>query len=507
MTLEPRAAGVLLHITSLPGPHGIGDFGPAAYHFVDWLAAAGQRVWQLLPLTPIGPGNSPYQSVSAFAGSPLMVALEPLVARGWLSLRDAPAFDAQQVDFEAVVPWRMARLREAAAGFAAHASATDRAALAGWCQAEAGWLADYALFMALETAHGGAPWWQWNSALARRETAALQAARSAHSAEIGFWQFVQWCFETQWLAVKAYANARGVAVMGDLPIFIAHHSADCWARPDLYFLDADFQPTVVAGVPPDFFSTTGQRWGNPLYRWDRMAAEGHAWWIARVRRAITQADVFRIDHFRGFAAYWEVPASSPTAIDGQWVSGPGKALFDAIEAALGQLPIVAEDLGVITADVEDLRDACGFPGMRILQFAFGDAATHAFLPHNYVPNTLVYTGTHDNDTLCGWWTGTTDRARRFAGNYLGTGSHDMHWAMIRAACNSVARLAIFPLQDILGLGAAHRMTTPGLMGGANWKWRFDWAMVAAEHGQALGRMTAASGRGPFEKLALPPATA
>ena len=505
MHLDERAAGVLLHITSLPGPHGIGDFGPAAFHFVDWLRSAGQRLWQLLPMTPIGPGNSPYQSVSAFAGSPLMVALEPLVARGWLTLGSVPAFDAHKVDFEALVPWRMDRLREAAAGFAARADAADRTSLAQWCRAERYWLDDYTLFMALEVAHGGRPWWQWDAALACRDAAALETARAAHAAEIGFWQFVQWCFETQWLAVKAYANARDVAVMGDLPIFIAHHSADCWARPDLYFLDADFQPTVVAGVPPDFFSATGQRWGNPLYRWDRMATEGHAWWIARVRRAMTQADVFRIDHFRGFAAYWEVPASCTTAIEGRWVPGPGKALFDAIEAALGQLPIVAEDLGVITPDVEALRDGCGFPGMRILQFAFGDDATHDFLPHNYLPNTVVYTGTHDNDTLRGWWDGTTDRERAFAGSYLGAGAHDVHWKMIRAASNSVARLAVFPLQDVLGLGSAHRMNTPGLMGDTHWTWRFDWSMVGHESGRRLGRMTAASGRGPIDLLHLPPA--
>jgi 4-alpha-glucanotransferase len=504
MNLNQRAAGVLLHITSLPGPHGIGDFGPAAYHFVDWLQLAGQRLWQLLPMTPIGHGNSPYQSVSAFAGSPLMVAFEPLVARGWLTVGPLPAFDAHKVDFDAVIPWRMARLRDAGAGFAAGASAADRAAFAEWCRAEAPWLDDYALFMALEVAHAGNPWWQWNPALASREAAALEAARADHAAEIGFWQFVQWCFETQWHALKTYANARGVAVMGDLPIFIANHSADCWARPDLYFLDAHFQPTVVAGVPPDFFSTTGQRWGNPLYRWDRLAAEGYAWWIARVQRAITQADVFRIDHFRGFAGYWEVPAASPTAIEGRWVPGPGKALFDAIEAALGPLPIVAEDLGVITPDVEALRDGCGFPGMRILQFAFGDDATHAFLPHNYVPNTVVYTGTHDNDTLRGWWEGSTDRERSFAGSYVGADTHDLHWAMIRTACNSVARLAIFPLQDVLGLDAGHRMNTPGLMGGANWTWRFDWAMVSPRVNHELGRISAASGRAPIDKLHLPP---
>ncbi len=503
MDLNQRASGILLHITSLPGPHGVGDFGPAAYHFVDWLQGAGQRLWQVLPMTPIGPGDSPYQSVSAFAGSPLMVALEPLVERGWLTLGQVPAFDTQRVDFARVAPWRMQQLRAAAAGFAERASAADRAALADWCAREAAWLDDYTLFMALEAAHGGQPWWTWDDPLARRNEAALKTARKQHADEIAFWQFVQWCFDTQWQAVRDYAGARGVAIMGDLPIFIAHHSADCWARPDLYFLDEQFQPTVIAGVPPDFFSATGQRWGNPLYRWDRMAAEDYRWWTDRVKRALSQADVFRIDHFRGFAAYWEVPVSSPTAIDGRWVTGPGKALFDAIERELGALPIVAEDLGVITPDVEALRDGCGLPGMRVLQFAFGDDATHAFLPHNFVRNTVVYSGTHDNDTARGWWDAAPERVRIFAGSYLAAGAHDIHWAMVRAASASVANLAIFPLQDVLGLDASHRMNVPGVMGGGNWRWRFDWPMVGHEAGRVLGLISAATGRGPMERLNLP----
>ncbi len=503
MDLNQRSSGVLLHITSLPGPHGVGDFGPAAYHFVDWLQGAGQRLWQLLPMTPIGPGDSPYQSVSAFAGSPLMVALEPLIERGWLPAAEVPAFDRQRVDYLRVVPWRMGRLRAAAAGFAERASAADRAALAAWCAREAAWLDDYTLFMALEAAHGGQPWWAWDAPLARRHKAALKAARQAHAAEIGFWQFVQWCFETQWHVVKAYANERGVAIMGDLPIFIAHHSADCWARPDLYSLDEQFQPTVIAGVPADFFSATGQRWGNPLDRWERMAAEDYRWWVDRVKRALSQADAFRIDHFRGFASYWEVPASCPTAIVGRWLPGPGKALFDAIERELGALPIVAEDLGIVTPDVQALRDACGLPGMRILQFAFGDDATHAFLPHNYVPNTVVYSGTHDNDTARGWWEAAPERERIYAGSYLAASAHDIHWAMIRAASASVANTAIFPMQDVLGLDARHRMNIPGLMGTGNWSWRFDWPMVGTEPGRVLGLISAATGRGPMEKLHLP----
>jgi 4-alpha-glucanotransferase len=313
---------------------------------------------------------------------------------------------------------------------------------------------------------------------------------------------VQWCFDTQCAALKAYANRRGVHVMGDLPIFVAHDSADCWARPDLYFLDKDFQPTIVAGVPPDLLGPLGQRWGNPLYRWERMAADDFAWWTARVRRALSQADVFRIDHFRGFAGYYAIPASCPTAVDGRWVAGPGVALFDAITGALGPLPIVAEDLGLITPDVVALREGCGFPGMRILQFAFGGDGTHVYLPHNFTRDTVAYTGTHDNDTVNGWWHAAPPRERAFAGAYLDATDNECHWAMIRAASNSVANIAIFPMQDVLGLPGSHRMNTPGTLGG-NWSWRFEWSMVGDEPGRKLGRITAASGRGPFDRLRQP----
>ena len=506
MDLNQRASGVLLHISSLPGPHGCGDFGPAAYHVVDWLQSCGQRLWQLLPMNPVGPGNSPYQSVSAFAGSPLMVALDPFVERGWPAPPQPPAFDRHRVDWAQVVPWRMQQLRAAAAGFFARADAAERRAFDEWCASQAHWLDDYALFMAIERAHqaagGEGGWWAWDVPLAARRKTALEAARKAHADEIAFWRFTQWCFDTQWAAVRAYARERGISIMGDLPIFIAHHSADCWSRPDLYHLDKQFQPTVVAGVPPDFFSATGQRWGNPLYRWDRMAREDYRWWTDRIRRALDQADVFRIDHFRGFAGYWEIPAHCPTAIEGRWVPGPGAALFDAIEKALGKLPIVAEDLGVITPDVVELRQRFGFPGMRILQFAFASDAGNHFLPHNYEPATVVYSGTHDNDTARGWWASATERERTYAGTYLACGEHDVHWAMIRAACNSVANLAVFPLQDVLGRGAADRMNVPGTMEN-NWGWRFDWDGVGAEPGRVLGLLTAASGRCAFERLGLP----
>jgi 4-alpha-glucanotransferase len=502
--LQERSSGILLHITSLPGPHGIGDFGPDSRHFVDWLVSAGQKVWQLLPTTPIGPANSPYQGVSAFAGSQWMVALEPLVERGWLAAPLLPngGFNSAQVDYGRVLPWREVQLRAAAQGFFTYAGLADRQAFAAWCANEADWLDDYALFMAIRSPRNGQPWWDWPAPLAQRQPAAMQAARVEHAPEIAFWQFVQWCFDTQARALKAYANQRGVAIMGDLPIFVAHDSADCWSRPDLYFLDDKFQTTVVAGVPPDSMGPLGQRWGNPLYRWDRMAKEDFAWWVARVKRALEQSDVIRIDHFRGFAGYYEIPASSPDATQGRWLPAPGKALFEAIERALGKLPIVAEDLGLITPDVIELREGCGLPGMRILQFAFGGDGTHEFLPHNYVANTVVYSGTHDNDTARGWWDHANLRERTFAGSYLLAGANDIHWAMIRAACQSVANMAVFPLQDVLGLPGNHRMNIPGT-GEGNWTWRFEWIMVGSEAARKLGAIAAGSGRGRFELLALP----
>jgi len=501
MNLDQRSAGILLHITSLPGPHGIGDFGPGAYHFVDWLVSAGQRVWQLLPTTPIGPCDSPYQSKSAFAGSYLMVALEPLIECGWLPTPTLPTegFDSRRVDYGRVMPWRLNQLRMAERGFALKADANEHAAFAAWRATQADWLDDYALFMALDTAHQGQPWWLWQQALRGRDPAAMQAARIEHANEIAFWEFVQWCFDRQCAALRAYANQRGVAIMGDLPIFIADNSADCWARPDLYFLDDDYLPTVVAGVPPDELGPLGQRWGNPLYRWDRMAAEDFAWWTARVRRALGQADILRIDHFRGFAGYWEIPASSPNAREGRWVPAPGKELFAAIERALGKLPIVAEDLGLITPDVIELRDGCGFPGMRILQFAFGGDGNHEFLPHNYPRETVVYTGTHDNETARGWWDSAGERERHFAAIYLDATAQDVHWRMIQAASNSVANMAVFQMQDVLGLDGSHRMNLPGTTDG-NWAWRFDWLMVPADCSRRLAQITATSGRGPASML-------
>ena len=350
--------------------------------------------------------------------------------------------------------------------------------------------------------HGGfIAWPQWPAALARREAKALAAAREQHRDDISFWCFVQFCFDQQWCELKHYANERGVQIVGDLPIFVAAHGADCWSRPELYRLDENLAPNVVAGVPPDFFSETGQRWGNPLYDWDAMARDGYAWWIARMRRQLALADLVRVDHFRGFASYWEIPASSETATEGRWVPGPGAALFNALAAALGELPVIAEDLGIITEDVEVLRDQLGLPGMKVLQFAFSGDAEHPFLPHNYDPNCVVYTGTHDNDTICGWYAAAPERERSFARAYLGSGEHDLHWAMIRAASGSVANLAIYQFQDLLGLDGAHRMNVPGQT--ECWTWRFGWASIGPEPAWQLLQLSAAHGRAPLERLGLP----
>ncbi|MFT3665679.1 4-alpha-glucanotransferase [Piscinibacter sp.] len=486
----PRASGVLLHPTSLPGPHGSGDFGAAAYHFVDWLVAAGQTLWQILPLGGIGPGNSPYMSSSAFAGNVLLIDLEELHRRGWLTADELvpPAGIAEQrLNFAAVVPFRMDRLARAAQRFAAQANAQERAELHAFCERHADWLPDHALFMTLAEQRLSRDWCDWEAPLAARNPVALASARHVHAERVAFWTFCQWCFFRQWLALKAYANGRGVRIVGDAPIFIAYQSAEVWARPELFELDAKGRPGVVAGVPPDAFSATGQRWGNPLYRWPAHAREGYAWWVRRIRRSFELADIVRIDHFRGFAGYWEIPADAPTAVEGRWMPGPGEALFEAVARALGPLPVIAEDLGVITPDVVALRRKFGFPGMRILQFAFEGGSGNAYLPHNHEPDSVVYPGTHDNDTALGWWQALDEGRRRHVRDYLGSDCREIHWALIRAACASVADTAVHPMQDVLGLGAEHRMNLPG-QGAGHWAWRFAWSQVRPEHAQRLAQL-------------------
>ena len=496
----PRASGVLLHLTSLPGPHGSGDLGPSAYHFVDWLVAGGQSLWQMLPLGGIGLGNSPYMSSSAFAGNPLLIDLADLQQRGWLA-GDGLATDGrlndQVIDFEAVIAFRMRALALAAAGFEAGASAPDRADFAAFCRQQAYWLDDYALFMALQDQHPDLAWNQWPQALARREPAALAQARLAQAGSLLFWQFCQWVFFRQWRAFKGYANGRGVRIVGDIPIFIAHHSAEVWARPELFELDANGSPSVVAGVPPDSFSATGQRWGNPLYRWPAHEAEHYRWWIARIRNTCALVDLVRLDHFRGFESCWEIPASEPTAIHGRWVDASGDALLQAASRALGALPIIAEDLGVITPEVDALRQRHGLPGMRVLQFAFGPEqdASSRYLPHHHTTDSVVYTGTHDNDTTEGWWQTLPDATRQHVQDYLACDGRDIAWALIRAACASVADMAIYPMQDVLGLSGEHRMNRPGV-GEGNWTWRFQWAQVGPAPAQRLRQLAQLYGRLP-----------
>lgn len=486
----PRSSGVLLHPTSLPGPYGSGDLGAAAYHFVDWLLAAGQKLWQILPLGGIGPGNSPYMSSSAFAGNVLLIDPSTLKQRGWLTAADLKpdaGFEEHRFNFAAVVPWRMERLRRAAQRFASSATPEDRIDFETFCSAQASWLSDYALFMALADHHGWRDWCEWDPLLATRDPTAMLEAGAAHAERVAFWKFCQWCFFQQWLKLKAYANERGVEIVGDAPIFIAYQSAEVWARPELFELDHSGRPTVVAGVPPDAFSDTGQRWGNPLYRWEAHTKENFAWWVERIRRTLELVDIVRIDHFRGFAGYWEIPADEPTAQKGRWLPGPGMALFKAINKSLGPIPIIAEDLGVITPDVVALRRKFGLPGMRILHFAFGSGSGNTFLPHNHEPDTVVYTGTHDNDTTLGWWNNANEFERNHLRDYLGTEAKEVHWDLIKAACASVADTAIHPLQDVLGLGASSRMNFPGKSEGY-WEWRFSWEQVKPQHAQRLAHL-------------------
>lgn len=492
---DTRRSGVLLHPTSLPGPYGCGDLGAEAYHFVDWLKTAGQTLWQVLPLNPVGPGNSPYQSVSTFAGSPLLVDLASLADAGWLDRKPPPHFDPRRSDYARAAPARMALLREAWRGFSERANDADHQSFREFRQMHSAWLADYALFMTLDERHG-APWNRWPRELAWREPAALRRLGEEAAAEIGFWCFVQWQFTQQWQRLRSHAHRQGVHVVGDAPIFVAHHSADVWANAEQYLLDHGGEPTVVAGVPPDYFSATGQRWGNPLYDWPTMHTDGFAWWRRRLAHLMQDFDAVRLDHFRGFEAYWEVLAEEELAIHGQWRPGPGRAFFEALHADLGPLPIIAEDLGVITPAVTGLRTACGFPGMRVLQFAFADTPSNPYLPHNFAPRTVAFTGTHDNDTTVGWWRQRNPQEREAVRQYLGPQADQaIHWAMIRALSQSVANTVICPFQDVLGLGGEHRMNVPG-SGEGCWEWRFQWHQVGDAPAAQLAALTQAHGRCP-----------
>lgn len=495
-----RASGILLHPTSFPGPHGIGDLGENAFKFIDFLVEAGQSLWQVLPLGPTGYGDSPYASFSSFAGNPLLISLDALVEQGDLSPADlsgTPDLPIDFIDYGWVIYWKIPLLEKAARNFLAGANAQRKADFDTFCREQGGWLDDFALFMAVKEDFDqqareddvfGAMWSNyWDKDIALRRPAAVKKWREKKADSIAVKKVLQFYFFEQWLALKKYANKNGIRIIGDIPIYVAPDSADVWANSHLFHLDEHGEPTVVAGVPPDYFSETGQLWGNPLYDWDKMQANGFKWWISRIKATLQLVDIIRIDHFRGFAAYWQVPAGNKTAIKGRWVKAPGRELFEAVERSLGHLPILAEDLGVITPDVEELRDHFGFPGMRILQFAFdskeagGLNASNAFLPHNHSYNSVVYPGTHDNDTTRGWYSERTTEEKDLIRRYLARPDHDIVWDFIRMAMASVARYALVQMQDVLNLGSDARMNTPSVLGG-NWSWRYrpealsDWAV-------------------------------
>ena len=503
-----RSSGVLLHPTSLPGPYGIGELGPEAWRFADFLQSAGQALWQILPLGPTSFGDSPYQSPSTFAGNPLWISFDLLIQDNLLTksqLRGYPKFPAGRVDFGPVITARMAVLKKVCANFERKASAGMRQDFEAFCRRNAAWLEDYALFAALKDAHDGRPWTEWASELGQREPGALAAAREQYAGEMRDVRVIQFLFEQQWQRLRAYCAERGIRIVGDIPIFVAHDSADVWANPELFFLEPDGQPSVVAGVPPDYFSATGQLWGNPLYDWAAHKAQNYDWWVARMRRTFELVDIVRIDHFRGFEAYWEIPGEETTAINGRWVKGPDSDLFDVLLERLGPLPIIAEDLGVITPPVEALRDQFDFPGMRILQFAFGnDNRAAEFRPESYPAHCCVYTGTHDNDTTVGWFhsesgNGSTRTAEEIAAerkmilDYLGTDGREIHWDLIHLGARSNANTFVVPLQDLLGLGSEARMNVPGIAGG-NWQWRFTWEQMTDAMRDRFAHVTRATGR-------------
>ena len=487
----PRASGILLHPTSLPSRGGIGDFGSTAYAFADFLASARQGLWQVLPLGPLGFGDSPYSSTSAFAGNPLLISLERLADRGWIDRArvDLLPNGMQPVDYPSVFKRKMPLLFEAAHNFLRSASGNARSRFDAFCLQNQWWLDDFVLFDGLRARFRLESWNRWPRKLVHRDPEAFKKAHTEMLADLDARRAVQFFFYEQWLALRAYCAQRSIRIIGDIDIFVNFDSADVWTHPDLFRLNADLDPEVVAGVPPDFFSEDGQRWGNPLYRWDVMQAQGYAWWIDRLRWATHNFDYIRLDHFRGFAQCWEIPAQEPTAIHGRWVDGPKDELFLKLREALGGLPFFAEDLGHITPDVHQLRDRLKIPGMAVLQFGFSDPGAHAYLPHTFTPDKVVYTGTHDNDTLLGWWeSGATQHERQHAEAYLGRPEDGMHWAMIRAALGSPASLCVVPLQDVLGLGSEARMNVPSRDRG-NWRWRFGADMLRPELAQKLATLT------------------
>jgi 4-alpha-glucanotransferase len=489
---QGRMSGVLLHVTSLPSYGGVGDFGPAAYEFVDFLAAAKQRLWQVLPLSPTGYGSSPYSALSAFAGNPDLISLERLVEDGWIARerieglagRDGPA------NFGSVAAQKIPLIEEAAANFLDLAGDEMRARFQRFCQENMSWLPDYAMFNVLRRSFGYVSWSDWPAEFAQRKHDALTAVLNEHGRELAVEQAIQFFFDEQWSSLRAYCKARDIRILGDVAIFVNYDSADVWTNPHLFELDETGAMIRVSGVPPDYFSATGQRWGNPLYKWGELKERGFDWWVARIRRTLALYDIVRLDHFRGFEAYWSIAADEETAVNGQWVKAPGLELFQRLKDVFGELPFIAEDLGLITPEVDELREHFGMPGMRILQFGFSDRGAHLYLPHRFVPNTVVYTGTHDNNTTLGWWRdGATSVERTHVQIFAGPIERDdeIVGAMIRAAAGSVADLCIFPMQDILHLDSEARMNTPAA-GEGNWTWRYKPDALRAEFAVGLAAL-------------------
>jgi 4-alpha-glucanotransferase len=472
MTFE-RASGILLHPSSLPGPYGIGDIGPEAFRWIDFLASSKCSLWQVLPLGPTGYGDSPYQCFSAFAGNPFLVSPGALIAEGLLDPDDVIEdnhLPADKVDFGAVIPYKLGILDRSYIQFQHNGLPEIKKEFDNFKETEGHWLADFTLFMAIKEELGGGPWVKWPASYRKRDPKVLGDFKKEHAVALERHAYRQFLFFRQWDQLRAYAHEQDIQIIGDIPIFVAHDSADVWANPELFYLEKEGNPTVVAGVPPDYFSPTGQLWGNPLYRWDVHADDGYAWWLSRLRAVLSTVDIVRLDHFRGFSGYWEIPAKEKTAIKGKWVPGPGKDFLHKVKQALGELPIIAEDLGVITDDVEDMRVSFGLPGMKIVVFAFDSDASNIFLPHNYTQDYVVYTGTHDNDTALGWYQRVSESERDYARRYLARDGHDISWDLIRAAWGSVAVFALAPMQDFLSLDNSARMNYPSTLGG-NWVWR------------------------------------
>ncbi len=494
--INERASGILLHPTSLPGKYGIGTLGKSAYDFIDFLVRAKQQYWQILPLGPTGYADSPYQCFSAHAGNPNLIDLDILIKSRLLhaeDLVDYPHFDESRVDYEAVQETRLPLLKKAYHSFSMYADNVEKMAYRNFLKDQAKWINDYALFRAIKANRNQKPWYQWEDPLKKREPEALKAIQSLLHEEIDFHRFLQFLFFRQWMAVKEYAHNHKVKIIGDIPLYVALDSADAWANPEIFEFDSDLNPIRVGGVPPDYFSETGQLWGNPLFRWDVLKETGYIWWIDRIKTNLFLYDIIRIDHFRGFAAYWAVPYAEKTAIKGEWIPCPGKDFFDAMKVEFGDLPIIAEDLGVMTPDVEELRDGFNLPGMKILQFAFDSSEANDYIPHNYIKNCIVYTGTHDNDTVVGWFKNATHEDRKYVLDYINTIETDIHWSFIRLAWSSVAYTAIIPMQDLLGLDTSARMNLPGTTQN-NWQWRVKAGDFTDALTERLAHLTVLYGR-------------